>query len=445
MKWQDRIKLILALAVVVFCFLEFLLQRHISIFREWEAAFLSLQSLVVGCLVLWYAGFLWLNFRLTDDLMIRLLALGLVWLVLGGTKSSTQALFLFFGVMLGKGMFLCFESGKRKAESRNYLVGLVALLTLAAWWRLDMSDNYYHGPRWMGLWENPNTYGMLMGAGVALAIGLLAANSKFKIQNSKTNWFLGIAVFMLGVGLVMSYSRGAWLGAAMGLLYLAWAYGKLKWRYVILGAGVLALGSWLIWGNTLDSAPWYVKRADLGRLSAQNRATAWRAGLEIMRDHPLGVGWNNAVKIYGEKYSPPEGGPGALTTNDYMMLGTELGIPALLCFMTYVALCYRKSPRPHLTLMTFPQTIASTSKPSTGLRPTSLAPASEGHPFGSGEGINMTQHESLRAACLAGASVFAVAFWFDGGLFNLPTAAVFWVLLELGAARGGKIDSRELS
>jgi hypothetical protein len=31
--------------------------------------------------------------------------------------------------------------------------------------------------------------------------------------------------------------------------------------------------------------------------------------------------------------------------------------------------------------------------------------------------------------------VFVVAFSFYGGLFDLPTAAVFWVLLELGAAR----------
>ena len=28
-----------------------------------------------------------------------------------------------------------------------------------------------------------------------------------------------------------------------------------------------------------------------------------------------------------------------------------------------------------------------------------------------------------------------VAFWFDGGLFTLATAAVFWILLELGSER----------
>jgi hypothetical protein len=50
------------------------------------------------------------------------------------------------------------------------------------------------------------------------------------------------------------------------------------------------------------------------------------------------------------------------------------------------------------------------------------------------------EHESLRAACLAGALVLLVAFWFDGGLFKLPTAALFWVLLELGAARTQRIE-----
>jgi O-antigen ligase len=245
----------------------------------------------------------------------------------------------------------------------------------------------------MGLWDNPNTYGMLMGAGGLLAIGLLAANAKLKIKNSKTNWFLGIAVFLLGIGLLMSYSRGAWLATAIGVLYLAWSYGKLKWRYVLPVAAVAAVVVLFLWGSTPDSAPWYVKRADLGRPSAQHRATAWRAGLEMMRDHPFGVGWNNAVSVYAKDYSPPEDGAAAITTNDYLMLGTQLGIPALLCFVAYVGLCFR------------------------------------------GKCSIKNEEGRIQAACRAGALVFVVAFWFDGGLFKLPTAALFWVLLELGVAQ----------
>ena len=67
----------------------------------------------------------------------------------------------------------------------------------------------------------------------------------------------------------------------------------------------------------------------------------------MMRDHPLGVGWNNAVGVYDKNYSPPEGGAAALTMNSYLMLGTELGLPGLLCFVAYVALCLRM---PQITL-----------------------------------------------------------------------------------------------
>jgi hypothetical protein len=41
----------------------------------------------------------------------------------------------------------------------------------------------------------------------------------------------------------------------------------------------------------------------------------------------------------------------------------------------------------------------------------------------------------LQATCHAGAIVLLVGFWFDGGLCELPTAATFWILLELGAVQ----------
>jgi len=150
---------------------------------------------------------------------------------------------------------------------------------------------------------------------------------------------------------------------------------------------------------------------DSNRPLAQHRVSAWRGALQIMRDHPLGVGWNKAVNIYGENYSPPEDGAGAIITNSYLMVGTELGLPGVLCFVAYVGLCLKN--RPHLTL--------------------TLSP-----PTGSGEGIVAslaTCHLPLQTACRAGAIVLLVAFWFDGGLFTLATAAVFWVLLELSQVR----------
>jgi O-antigen ligase len=313
------------------------------------------------------------------------------------------------------------KSGKLKAENGsfseivyhksaivNLLVGFVGLLAFSAWWHLDVANNFYPpGVRWTGLYDNPNIYGMLMGAGVVLAIGLRAAKRKAESGKRKIEIiFLWIVAGMMLVGLIMSYSRGAWVATAAGLLYLAWNYGKLKWRYVVIGAGLLALGAGLVWGRTADSAPWFVKRADLGRPSAQHRVAAWKAGLQMMWDHPLGVGWNRAVNVYDKNYSPPEGGAAALTMNSYLMLGTELGVPGLVCFVAYVGLSFRNGRARH--------SVRAAIDASGGQR---------------------TALPTIQIACRAGALVFVVAFWFDGGLFTLATASVFWVLLELGNSK----------
>lgn len=220
-----------------------------------------------------------------------------------------------------------------------------------------------------------------------------------------------IAILMMGIGLIFSYSRGSWLGTAIGLLYLAKAYGKFKWQYVLPEIIAMVAVIWFFWNTTPDSAPWYVKRMDLSRPSAQHRVVAWKAGFEIMRDHPFGVGWNKTVETYQDHYSPPPDGAAAITTNDYLMIGTQLGIPALFCFIAYIALCF--GARNWWRKKSSPTEDCGLTTPDPKFR---------------------TPHSALRTklACRAAALSLVVAFWFDGGLFELPTAAVFWVLLELG-------------
>ena len=229
------------------------------------------------------------------------------------------------------------------SELRTFLAGLVLLLVFSSWWHLvwwhlDVAPYFYLKTRWMGLWNNPNIYGMLMGAGGVLAAGLLladrrwkmedsnskaegrmqnaettaaigwlAANSKmedgrWKIKNEKQKakpafvwlpssrcfaetsrrgksgkrklfWIgaalksaicyplssiLVLAIGMMAVGLVMSYSRGAMVATSVGLLYLAWSYGKLKWRWVVPGVLIIAAVVCVFWHATADNGPWYL-------------------------------------------------------------------------------------------------------------------------------------------------------------------------------------------
>ena len=443
MNWRGGIggiKVLLPLVALGVCLFGFMLHRQSGIFREFEAAFLSLQCVMVAYFGFWCAVILFLTFSLKDLWLIGLLLITILVCFAGQTdgRRGMDAIMLLFGTTLGKGARCLLYGGSRRESAQiesgiksresgsdqsgltsaaSFLIGLVLLLTFSSWWHLDMTSNVYQGPRWMGLWNNPNDYGILMAAGVLLTIGLLATRQKEEVKRKKLlSVILFIAAFMMGVGLVMSYSRGAWVATAIGLLYMAKVNGKFKWRWVLPPVLAALVVVCFFWNNTSENAPWFVKRMDLSRASAQHRVAAWKAGFQIMRDHPFGAGWNKAVETYEKNYSPPENGAVAITTNDYLMLGTQLGIPALLCFVVYVGLCFSSrelrisKSRHYLTL--------------------TLSP-----PAGSGEGMitsPVTRHVALQTACRAGALAMLVAFWFDGGLFKLATASVFWVLLELG-------------
>jgi O-antigen ligase len=446
MNWRSGTKVVLLLAIVALCLFEYSLHQS-TVFREFEAAFLSLQWMLLICLAAWCGTLLFLTFALNDLPLIGLLLIALLAYFVGYAASPIKdALTLLTGVTLGKAARVLLSGSSRpifsdtRASGRHlaptkrseidqsgftsavtFFTGMIGMLAFASWWHLDLSNNFYHGPRWMGLWYNPNDYGLLMGAGTILTVGLLAgvANAECGAWSFVGARALTILLFlaagMMGVGLLFSYSRGAWLGTAVGLSYLARAYGKFKWRFVLPGILIVAAVTWSFWNATSNMSPWFVKRLDISRPSAQHRVAAWKAGFEMMQDHPFGVGWNKAVETYEKYYSPPKDSAAAIKTNDYLMLGTQLGLPGLLCFVAYIALCFKKNLS-HLTLtFSIPTKISQNGEE----KATSLAIC----------------HSLLRAACRAGTLAMLVTFWFDGGLFTLPTAAVFWILLELSQKR----------
>jgi O-antigen ligase len=234
----------------------------------------------------------------------------------------------------------------------------------------------------MGLWYSPNAYGMLMGTGFVLSICLLVGQRRPLLLFAYC-----LAAGIMGLGLLFSYSRGAWCGVVFAVLYM----GTVRWKelyYWIVPIGLFAILAAVLFFWNFQTDHWYLKRLDLSNASCQNRIAAWKGAVQIIRDHPWrGVGWNMADRVYETHYSPPTNGGAAIVTNDYLMLGAQLGLPALLCFLGYIGSSFRK-------------------------------------------GANDWRRITYRA----GALVLMVSFWFNSGLFYLPTATVFWVLLELGSS-----------
>jgi len=374
--------------------------------------------------------------------------------------KSLQVVVLLTGIVMGKGAALwaaasrsfkwqgsSFKLGEGfapssilPARSSAVLVTLALLLAASALWQPEMGmEFHYHGVRrWEGVWENPNTYGLLMGVGLVLALELLVASSKFQVPGERKGFMqlaihhlprlaLLVAAGLCGFGLLKSYSRGSWLGTACALAALLFQLVKFQVPSGVAGrmavmlrrnwfpSSILLLAILVIcfWQFRHTESP-LVRRVfsagNVNDFSWRNRVSAWQGAARMMWDKPLaGFGWGRAEDAYHRDYHAARlEETAAIQLNDYLMLGISAGAPALLCLLTYISLVgYQTLRRP----------FSDSLEPST-----------------------FYQQSAITAA--AGVMVFLVGFWFEGGLFKLPTTVVFWTLLELarGSSRGNEVQ-----
>jgi O-antigen ligase len=346
-------------------------------------------------------------------------------------SHSTEALVFLIGAALGIGVGVSAVRerplGNCDRAAKWIIIALVVMLSLGSPWHSVANHlfQYRNDVRWTGLWENPNTYGLLMGTGVTLASGMAFLGWRVGVVRFVAGSVCFLLLGLMARGLLHSYSRGAWVGAVCGLAYLA-VYGFSGFRL----QEVAARQSWIsrvkkCWRplsvvllSTLILAFWHFREtnwhparrafsaANTADFSWRNRIAAWKGALQIAAEHPfLGMAWGQPEPLYEHYYLPPKlTERGAFEMNDILMLGATLGIPALFCFGMYLWLSLKGK--------------AESGK----------------------QKLEIQHREWLRPVCHAGAIVLLIGFWFDGGLFKLPTAATFWILLELG-----NVGTRETS
>jgi len=213
----------------------------------------------------------WLVIQLVVD---RRAARGLLWLLVGGAGAAAA-----LGLALYAGGPAVTERALVRLIPYGYPGGRIVRY---------IEDDPFRPMRAVGTSVDPNSFGGLLMVGFVLAAGQVLVR-----RRSMPVALAGVAAGACGLAMLLTYSRGAWVGAFAGLLVIV----VLRRPCLLvpmggLGAAAVALG--------LGAG--FIERLWLG-FTLQDPATKlrldeYRNALAIIREHPwFGVGFGDAPSI----------------------------------------------------------------------------------------------------------------------------------------------------
>jgi len=225
----------------------------------------------------------------------------------------------------------------------------VAVIALAsAYEYMDRGGGTFNHSRVGAIASDPNVLGAFFVTYMFLFAALLLERPK-----EPQGWAMILPFLLCARGIMVTFSRGAYVAFAAAALALSWFKSK-RLFLAALAVGALAVlnpvllpsGIRYRMGQTLEQKP-QANEADLvDRLepSAGNRLVIWRGAVAMIREHPLrGVGFG-AFPEFLTQYTDGEMGYKD-AHNIYLRIAGELGLPALLVFLGFLGMAGRMAWR----------------------------------------------------------------------------------------------------
>lgn len=241
-------------------------------------------------------------------------------------------------------LFALASALRRWLEVRYILAGIAAAGTLSGLWSFVQYARKYAAAKAAGVdftlaYIADRTTGFMshwMTFGGEMMIVLLLALAWLLFTK---DWRAAVVALITGVALLLGQTRGMWIGAGAGVLYLVWSWK----RPVVLALPVLAALILAVGPATLQDRALSIVRPRGELDSNAHRQAMFRTGLAIIQAHPfLGIGPEMVKTKFGE-YAPadiPRPFPihwwfGHLH-NIYLHFAAERGIPALVALLTMI-------------------------------------------------------------------------------------------------------------
>jgi putative inorganic carbon (HCO3(-)) transporter len=194
-------------------------------------------------------------------------------------------------------------------------------------------EGYRVGGRGSGIFGNSNDLALHLVTIVPIAVGLLFAS-----RGIARKLFYAAAVLLMIAAVVVTYSRGGFLGLVCAFAVLAWKLGR-RHRLAVFAAGLILGVSFLAlapgnYGVRLLSI--FIPSLDpLGSYGAREGELV-RSFWAAVHSPFFGVGMGNYILMSFDSH---------VTHNAYTQVAAELGTPALVCYLLFVVTPLRRMGR----------------------------------------------------------------------------------------------------
>lgn len=249
----------------------------------------------------------WLEFSST---FIRCIVIFVVMINVVRTEARLKGLIF---LAMAAGIWLSIEA------VNDYRLGLMTV------------EGYRAAGRGTGIFGNTNDMALHLVTIVPISVALL-----FGSKGLVRKLIYGACAAVMISAIVLSYSRGAFIGMLIAFLFIAWKLGRqrrLEIVFAVLGfAGVVVLLAPDKYGSRLLSI--FIPSLDTEGSADSRRGELFRSIYVALRHPLLGIGMGN--------YQPEMSYKGLVTHNSYTQVAAEMGMTALALYVMFIVTPLKK-------------------------------------------------------------------------------------------------------
>ncbi|MBQ8369673.1 MAG: O-antigen ligase family protein [Clostridia bacterium] len=280
------------------------------------------------------------------------------------------------------------------------------------------------GGRAVGTLDNPNMLGEYLILIIPVAVSMFIGRGE---GLRKLSSFLCIGI--MGACLVLTWSRGAWLGLIFAALLFLFMWHRRSMWLVLLGIASIPVLPSILPASIVSR---FTSIGNMADSSTSYRMYIWRASVNMIADNPLsgiGIGegaWDRLYPLY--TYMGVEAAPHS--HNLYLQIWLELGLIGILTFVCFLFLLYQSG------FTMFSKISGNTALRTPDISRTMLAKNLEN---GTGDADTemqrgRTQLRISAAGPLCGIAALLVQGMTDYAWYNYRLYLMFWLMCGLASA-----------